>query len=56
MRNSIEMMALKHIVVVKSRSIAVGFWEIRAFEEIKKRVSETSLVVVLNIGDCLFLC
>ena len=49
------MMALKHIVVVKSRLKAVGFWKIRAFEEIKERVSETSLVNVSNIDDCLFL-
>ena len=49
------MMALKHIVVVKSRSKAVIFSEIYECEEIKERVSETSLVVVSNINDCLFL-
>ena len=45
------MMALKHIVVVKSRSKAVGFWKICTFEKIKERVFETSVVVVSNIDD-----
>ena len=45
-------MASKHGILVHTRSIAVSFWEIRTFKKVKKRVSEATLVIGVDINYC----
>ena len=50
------MVALEHFFFVKSRSKAMLFWKIVSFSEIKKRVAEAALIIVLDIYYCFLLC
>ena len=52
-RQSFEIVAMEHFVFVKTRLIAMPFWELLAFEEVKKCVTEAALIVVLNVYYCL---
>ena len=56
-RQSVMMVAFKHLFFVKSRSkaIAIPFWEIDSFEKVKKRVAKAALIIVLNIYYCFLL-
>ena len=56
--NNVEMVAVKHFFFVNSRSNAmfISLWKMSAFKNIKKRIAETALIVVLNIDYCLFVC
>ena len=47
-RQSFEMVAVEHLLFVKTRLIAMPFWESLPFEEVNKCVTEAALVVVLN--------
>ena len=53
--DSIEIIAVKHFLVVTSRSntMFISFWKIGSFEKVKKRVTETTLIVITNINYCL---
>ena len=46
---SFEMASLKHVIGVKIRSLAMFFWEICAFEEVKECISEATHVIVLKV-------
>ena len=48
-RQSFEMVTLKHLFFVKTLLIAMLLWEFLAFEEIKKCLTKAALVVVLNV-------
>ena len=49
------MVALKHLICVKSRSLAMLFWESLMFEKVDERITETALVAVSNVYYSLLL-
>ena len=48
-RQSFELVAMEQLFLVKTRLIAMPYWESLAFEEVKKCVTEAALVIVLNV-------
>ena len=45
----VDIVASKHLVFFKTCLIAMPFWESLAFVKIKKCLTETAFVVVLNV-------
>ena len=43
------MVSLEHFFFINSHSMAPLFWESLAFEKVKKRIPETTLVLVLYV-------
>ena len=53
-RQSVKMVTYKHFFFVKIRSkaIAIPFWEIYSFKKVKNRVAKAALIIVLNVYYC----